>query len=200
MTETEELLEFSYKVVRLTIQSLKICWASSSSKSADSESELLASLLFSLLLWCGLSSSGWWASTGVDVEEPAWSPRILLSLRASWSLWPWLSWVSGRHTCTQTLKLHSTAGDHRVFLSEIVYIHQIQATWSLALTLLTCIYFRRETKCDGNVNTHLSHRCVAMLAKLVSYAKDQLPGGCYRNPESDVKEILSNLPANNNFC
>ena len=99
--------------------------------------------------------------------------------------------------------------DHRVFLSEDrLYSsdpgnklnHRKHSSY---LPVCEHIFQTNATvagECDGNVNTHLTHGCVAMLAKLVSYAKDQLPGGRYWNLESNVKDILSNLPANNDLC
>jgi len=39
-----------------------------------------------------------------------------------------------------------------------------------------------------------------MNAKLSSYAENQLPGGKYWNPESDVLDILKSLKPNNDLC
>ena len=40
----------------------------------------------------------------------------------------------------------------------------------------------------------------AMTKKLYTYAKNQLPGGLYWNPEEEVKEILKKLPPTNDLC
>ena len=39
-----------------------------------------------------------------------------------------------------------------------------------------------------------------MDAKLSSYAQNQLPGGKYWEPESDIASVLESLKPNNNVC
>lgn len=58
---------------------------------------------------------------------------------------------------------------------------------------------------DTNVDSELLLLLVMkgaskMKEKLSSYAKDQLPGGCYWEPEEEVKVILSQLKPSNDAC
>ena len=46
----------------------------------------------------------------------------------------------------------------------------------------------------------LSNGASKMNEKLCIYAKDCLPGGCYWNPDADIKNVLSELKPSNDLC
>ena len=60
--------------------------------------------------------------------------------------------------------------------------------------------FEKDEWVDSLLLTRLSHGCKSMADKLITYAKDQLPGGRYWDPEPETKEILSQLEPNNDLC
>lgn len=60
--------------------------------------------------------------------------------------------------------------------------------------------FEKDEWDDSMLLTRLSHGCKSMADKLITYAKDQLPGGRYWDPEPETKEILSKLEPNNDLC
>ena len=94
--------------------------------------------------------------------------------------------------------------DVRVFPSE----ERLYATDSS-----TCTNHRAHLKCspihkrlfqsdsfDDVLFPLLASGAAAMKKKLYSYAKNQLPGGVYWDPETEIKEILKKLPPTNDLC
>ena len=60
--------------------------------------------------------------------------------------------------------------------------------------------FEKDDWDEGMLLTRLSHGCKSMADKLITYARDQLPGGRYWDPEPETKEILNKLEPNNDLC
>ena len=60
--------------------------------------------------------------------------------------------------------------------------------------------FEKDDWDESMLLTHLSHGCKSMAHKLITYARDQLPGGRYWDPEPETKEILNKLEPNNDLC
>ena len=60
--------------------------------------------------------------------------------------------------------------------------------------------FEKDEWDDSMLLTRLSHGCKSMADKLLTYARDHLPGGRYWDPEPETKEILRKLEPNNDLC
>ena len=56
-----------------------------------------------------------------------------------------------------------------------------------------------EVDCDY-LTELLSKGASKMKEKLSSYAEDQLPGGCYWEPEQEVQDVLRELKPSNDVC
>ena len=60
--------------------------------------------------------------------------------------------------------------------------------------------FQSDSFDDDMLFPLLASGAAAMKKKLYAYAKNQLPGGLYWDPEGEVKEILKKLPPTNDLC
>ena len=89
--------------------------------------------------------------------------------------------------------------EHSVFKSE-ERLYGTDAKVNHRLKSDSHVYRKLFAKIETGCEQLLIRGAIQMRQKLVSYAKEQLPGGCYWDPDEAVKKILQNIKPSNDVC